>query len=229
VLVNYYQLPGGKVAVIEVNTAFPKLENALTQPNGLLAIGGELSAERLLNAYQHGIFPWFSEGQPVMWWSPDPRMVLLPNELIISRSLNKRLRKDDYEIRYNTAFRQVMKACAMASRPDQDGTWITEEIMEGYCQLHDLGYAISAETWIDDQLVGGLYGVKIGMMFYGESMFHHVTDASKLALVRLVKKLQMEGIEMIDCQMKTAHLASFGAREIDRAEFSQRLAKLIHS
>lgn len=227
-LASYYQLPRGKVAAIEANTSFPPLQDALTQPNGLLAIGGELSAERLLNAYQQGIFPWFSEGQPVMWWSPDPRMVLFPNELIVSRSLNKRLKKDDYEIRYNSAFKQVMKACAMASRPDQDGTWITDEIIEGYCELHELGHAISAETWINGELVGGLYGVKIGRMFYGESMFHHATDASKLAFVSLVKKLQAEGIEMIDCQMKTAHLASFGAREIDRAEFSQRLAKLIH-
>ena len=227
-LASYYQLPGGKVAAIEANTPFPPLQDALTQPNGLLAIGGDLSAERLLNAYQQGIFPWFSEGQPVMWWSPDPRMVLFPSELIVSRSLSKRLRKDDYEIRYNTAFKHVMKACAMASRPDQDGTWITDEIIEGYCKLNELGYAISAETWIDYQLVGGLYGVRIGRMFYGESMFHHATDASKLAFVTLVKKLQAEGVEMIDCQMKTAHLASFGAREIDRAEFSQRLAKLIH-
>ncbi|BCM24734.1 leucyl/phenylalanyl-tRNA--protein transferase [Methyloradius palustris] len=227
-LASYYQLHGGKVAAIETNTPFPPLQDALTQPNGLLAIGGDLSAERLLNAYQQGIFPWFSEGQPILWWSPDPRMVLFPDELIVSRSLNKRLKKADYEVRYNTAFKQVMKACAMASRPDQDGTWITDVIIEGYCKLHELGYAVSAETWIDNQLVGGLYGVKIGRMFYGESMFHHVTDASKLAFVSLVKKLESEGVEMIDCQMKTAHLASFGAREIDRAEFSQRLAKLIH-
>lgn len=227
-MASYYRLPGGKVAAIETHTPFPPLQDALTQPNGLLAIGGELSAERLLNAYQKGIFPWFSEGQPILWWSPDPRMVLFPRELMVSRSLNKRLKKSDYEIRYNTAFKQVMKACAMASRPDQDGTWITDEIIEGYCELYELGYAISAETWRDGQLVGGLYGVKIGCMFYGESMFHHATDASKLAFVALVRKLQGEGVEMIDCQMKTAHLASFGAREIDRAEFSQRLAKLIH-
>jgi len=227
-LASYYQLPGGKVSAIETNTPFPPLEYALTEPNGLLAIGGELSAERLLNAYQHGIFPWFSDGQPVLWWSPDPRMVLFPNELIVSRSLNKRLRKNDYEIRYNTAFRQVMLACSKVERPGQDGTWITNEIIQGYCKLHELGYAISAETWIDGQLVGGLYGVKIGHMFYGESMFHYATDASKLAFVTLVKKLQAEGVEMIDCQMKTAHLATFGAREIERVEFSQRLAKLIH-
>ena len=210
------------------NSPFPPLESALQEPNGLLAAGGDLSPIRLLAAYRQGIFPWYSVGQPILWWSPDPRMVLFPDELKISRSLAKRLKNSDYEVRYDTAFRQVMLACTESRRPQQDGTWITEDIIEGYCKLHELGYAHSAETWIDSQLVGGVYGVAIGHMFYGESMFHHTTDASKIAFVRLLQRLQIQGFGMIDCQMKTAHLASLGAREITRAEFSQRLAELVN-
>jgi leucyl/phenylalanyl-tRNA--protein transferase len=210
------------------NSPFPAVESALQEPNGLLAEGGDLSPERLLAAYRQGIFPWYSEGQPILWWSPDPRMVLFPDELKISRSLARRLKKPDYEVRFDTAFRDVMLACAKTRRPQQDGTWITTDIIEGYCKLHELGHAHSAETWIDGQLVGGVYGVAIGHMFYGESMFHHVTDASKIAFVRLVQRLQKQGFGMIDCQMKTAHLASLGAREIPRAEFSQRLAELVN-
>ncbi|MCB5187873.1 leucyl/phenylalanyl-tRNA--protein transferase [Methylobacillus caricis] len=225
---RYYRLPGGLVRVLDANTPFPALNEALQEPNGLIAVGGNLSSARLLEAYQLGIFPWFSEGDPILWWSPDPRMVLFPEELKISRSLGKRLRKPDYEVRFNTAFDQVIKACANTGREGQDGTWITEEIMHGYIQLHELGYAHSAETWMDGILVGGLYGVRIGHMFYGESMFHHVTDASKLAFVHMVRHLQTFGCGMIDCQMKTSHLASLGAREISRAEFSQRLYELVH-
>ena len=208
------------------NSPFPPLESALQEPNGLLAAGGDLSPERLLAAYRQGIFPWYSIGQPILWWSPDPRMVLFPDELKISRSLAKRLKKPDYEVRFDTAFRDVMLACAETRRPQQDGTWITADIINGYCKLHELGFAHSAETWIDGQLAGAVYGVAIGHMFYGESMFHHVTDASKIAFVHLVQRLQKQGFGMIDCQMKTSHLASLGAREITRAEFSQRLAKL---
>ena len=208
------------------NSPFPALESALQEPNGLLAAGGDLSPQRLLAAYKQGIFPWYSEGQPILWWSPDPRMVLFPDELKISRSLAKRLKNSDYEVRFDTAFRDVMLACAETQRPQQDGTWITASIIDGYCKLHELDYAHSAETWIDGQLVGGVYGVAIGHMFYGESMFHHVTDASKIAFIHLLQRLQKQGFGMIDCQMKTSHLASLGAREITRAEFSQRLAKL---
>lgn len=208
------------------NSPFPALESALQEPNGLLAAGGDLSPQRLLAAYRQGIFPWYSIGQPILWWSPDPRMVLFPDELKISRSLAKRLKNSDYEVRFDTAFRDVMLACAETRRPQQDGTWITADIINGYCKLHELGFAHSAETWIDEQLVGGVYGVAIGHMFYGESMFHHVTNASKIAFVHLVQRLQKQGFGMVDCQMKTAHLASLGAREITRAEFLQRLAKL---
>jgi leucyl/phenylalanyl-tRNA--protein transferase len=208
------------------NSPFPPLESALHEPNGLLAAGGDLSPKRLLAAYRLGIFPWFNEGEPILWWSPDPRMVLFPDELKISRSLAKRLKNSDYEVRFDMAFRDVMLACAEAQRPQQDGTWITADIIAAYCKLHELGYAHSAETWINGKLVGGLYGVAIGKMFYGESMFHHVADASKIAFVHMVQRLKQQGFELIDCQMKTAHLASLGAREIPRAEFSLRLAKL---
>ena len=226
---NYYQLSTGKVAALEINTPFPPASNALKEPNGLLAIGGDLSKERLLNAYRSGIFPWFSEGDPVLWWSPNPRMVLFPQDLKISKSLNKRLNKNDYEVRFNTNFRQVIEACANTHRADQKGTWITSGIIDAYCELHSLGYAHSAETWIDNTLVGGLYGIKINKMFYGESMFHHVTDASKISFTLLVQLLKNEGVEMIDCQMNTKHLSSLGAHEISRTEFMNKMNKLIES
>lgn len=225
---EYYRLPGGLVRILQADTPFPAPEQALSTPNGLLAIGGDLSAERLLQAYKLGIFPWFSPGEPILWWSPTPRMVLFPEELKVSRSLAQRLRRNDYEIRFNSAFEQVVMACASTAREGQDGTWITSDIMQGYLALHHLGHAHSAETWMDGKLVGGLYGVKLGNMFYGESMFHHVSDASKLALVHWVRHLQAQGCGMIDCQMNTAHLASLGAREISRLEFSQRLHELVH-
>jgi leucyl/phenylalanyl-tRNA--protein transferase len=213
---------------LEPDTPFPPLESAMRHPNGLLAAGADLSPERLLQAYRLGIFPWYSPNQPPLWWSPDPRMVLFPEELKVSRSLAKRLRKKDYEIRSDTAFGEVILACAATPRPDQDGTWIVPEILEGYCKLHELGYAHSVETWIDGKLVGGLYGVAIGRMFYGESMFHHVTDASKIAFVHLVYHLQRQGYGMIDCQMHTEHLARFGAREIPRNEFARRLVEWVN-
>ena len=211
------------------NTPFPPLETALHEPNGLLAAGGDLSPQRLLAAYRHGIFPWYSPGQPILWWSPQPRMVLFPQELKVSRSLAKRLRRGDYQIRIDSAFRAVMEACATSPRPDQDGTWIVPELVEAYCQLHALGYAHSVETWIDGELAGGLYGVSIGRMFYGESMFHRVTDASKIAVAHLVQFMVQRGYGMIDCQMQTSHLASLGAREIPREEFAQRLNALVNS
>ncbi len=224
---DYYQFPNGRVAAIDLDTDFPPLNQALTEPNGLLAIGGDLSIHRLISAYQQGIFPWFSEGKPVLWWSPDPRMVLIPNQLKISKSLSKRIKKKDYEVRFNNNFRKVMEYCASTQRAGQDGTWITESIIDAYCALHDTGFAMSAETWIDGQLVGGLYGVKLGRMFYGESMFHHVTDASKIAFVHMVHRLESIGVELIDCQMKTSHLSSLGAKEISRDDFIRQLKELI--
>jgi leucyl/phenylalanyl-tRNA--protein transferase len=213
---------------LQPDSPFPPLEQALRHPNGLLAAGANLTPQRLLDAYRQGIFPWYSPGQPPLWWSPDPRMVLFPDELKVSRSLAKRLKKDDYEIRIDTAFREVMLACASTPRPEQDGTWIVPEILEGYCALHARGFAHSIETWIEGKLAGGLYGVAIGRMFYGESMFHRVTDASKLAFVHLVRHLKNHGYGMIDCQMHTAHLASFGAREIPRNEFARRLVEWVN-
>lgn len=224
---GYYQLPNGRVASIEGDCHFPPLALALTEPNGLIAIDGDLSVARLLSAYKQGIFPWFSEGEPIMWWSPNPRMVLFPTELTISKSLQKTLKNKPFEVRFNTAFREVMQACSNTRREGQTGTWITNDIINGYCALHEAGFAVSAECWVDNKLVGGCYGVKIGHMFYGESMFHHVTDASKIAFVSLVQKLKAEGIGMIDCQMKTAHLASFGAKEISRNDFIAQLSRLI--
>jgi leucyl/phenylalanyl-tRNA--protein transferase len=200
--------------------------SALDAPNGLLAVGGDLSPARLLDAYRHGVFPWFNEGEPILWWSPDPRMVLFPSELKLSRSLRKTLRHHRYEITFDTAFEQVMQACA-APRPGQGGTWISPAMIEAYVRLHELGYAHSVETWLNGSLTGGLYGVALGHMFYGESMFSRATDASKIAFAHLVWQLRSWGFGMIDCQMKTAHLASLGAREIARADFLRHLHELI--
>lgn len=225
---GYYQLTTGRVAAIDGDCAFPPLNAALSQPNGLIAIGGDLSTARLISAYQQGIFPWFSEGEPIMWFSPSPRMVLYPNELKISHSLKKTLKKNPFELRFNTHFRAVITACSQTQRPNQDGTWISPDMIAAYCQLHNLGYAVCMETWQNEQLVGGCYGILMGRMFFGESMFHHVTDASKVAFVHLVQHLQELGVEMIDCQMKTALLGSFGGREISRERFIQTLTKLVH-
>ncbi len=206
--------------------SFPPLKNALREPNGLLAAGGDLSPQRLLEAYSKGIFPWFNEGDPILWWSPDPRMVLFPDELKISRSLHKALQKEHYQIRADYNFAQVMHACA-SPRKGQPGTWIHPEMITAYTTLYEMGLAHSVETWIDGKLVGGLYGVSLGKIFFGESMFSRVTDASKIALVFLVKYLQRQGFGLIDCQVKTSHLASLGAREISRVKFSQILTTLI--
>lgn len=224
---RYYRFPGGNVLAMEHDTPFPPLHRALHQPNGLLAVGGDLSPQRLLQAYSQGIFPWFSPGEPILWWSPAPRMVLFPERLKISRSLNKRLNKQDYEIRLDSAFRAVMEGCANAPRGSEHGTWIVPEIIDAYCTLHEMGYAHSVETWIDDELAGGLYGVAIGGMFYGESMFHRVSDASKIAFVHLVKYLRQHHFGMIDCQMKTRHLSSLGAHEIPRPAFINKLHQLV--
>ncbi|KIA79498.1 leucyl/phenylalanyl-tRNA--protein transferase [Chromobacterium amazonense] len=205
---------------------FPPVTQALGHPNGLLAAGGDLSPRRILCAYSEGIFPWFSEGEPILWWSPAPRMVLYPEELKVSRSLAKTLRNLDYEIRVDSAFDEVMRACA-EPRAGQDGTWIVPEMVAAYCRLHQLGYAHSFETWIGGELVGGLYGVAIGRMFYGESMFSRRADASKLAFVHMVRHLAGQGVGMIDCQMHTAHLASLGARLVPRDVFLATLKERV--
>jgi leucyl/phenylalanyl-tRNA--protein transferase len=237
------------------NTPFPPVEHALRTPNGLLAAGGSLSVPRLLDAYRHGIFPWFNPGDPILWWSPDPRMVLIPSEFKISRSLAKVLRNAPYEVRTDTAFEQVMRSCAAPRTIHQDahhGTWIHEDVIAAYCALHQLGYAHSVEVWMNGQLVGGVYGVAIGLMFYGESMFSNANNASKIALAHLARQLErwqdissppdvpcVPSAEhlvasatrrtcMIDCQMYTPHLASLGAREIPRSEFIARLQELVH-
>lgn len=196
----------------------PPVERALRRPNGLLAAGGGLSVGRLIDAYARGCFPWFSEGEPVLWWSPDPRMVLFPPDLHVSRSLERRMRRGGYEVRADTAFADVVEGCA-APRTDDSGTWITDEMKTAYRQLHAAGYAHSIETWIDGALAGGLYGVAIGRAFFGESMFTRIPDASKIAFVHLVRYLERQQFGIIDCQMRTAHLARFGAREIPRREF----------
>ena len=205
---------------------FPSVDNALIEPNGLLAVGGDLSVARLLTAYRSGIFPWYSQ-VPILWWSPDPRMVLFPRELKISRSLKKILNHGEFEIRSDTAFRDVMLTCAEPRRA-QPGTWINEDMLAAYYALHEQGWAHSIETWHDNQLVGGLYGVAIGRAFFGESMFTRKPNASKVALVYLVDQLSKRGFGIIDCQMKTAHLASLGAREISRSEFTLRLEELVN-
>ncbi len=223
----YYQLSTGRVAAIEDDCAFPPLEDALIEPNGLIAIGGELTTARLLAAYRQGIFPWFSVGEPVMWWSPNPRMVLFPNELKISTSLKKTLKSHAFESRMDTVFQAVITACSHTKRPHQTGTWITPEIINAYCELHRMGNAISSECWLNGALVGGCYGVMIGKMFYGESMFHTQPNASKIAFVSLVERLKNQGVGMIDCQMNTPLLASFGAREIAREAFIEKLSRLL--
>jgi leucyl/phenylalanyl-tRNA--protein transferase len=205
---------------------FPPVETALSEPNGLLAMGGDLSVARLLEAYRHGIFPWFSPGEPILWWSPDPRMVLVPGEVRVTRSLAKRIRNAGFELRVDTAFAEVMRACA-APREGESGTWISPAMVAAYSRLFEAGYAHSVETWHEGQLVGGLYGVAIGRMFYGESMFSREPDASKVALVRLAQQLQQWEFGLIDCQMETPHLASLGARTMPRAAFTARLAELV--
>lgn len=211
---------------LKADEPFPPVESALIEPNGLLCAGLDLSPERILDAYRQGIFPWFNPGEPVLWWSPDPRMVLVPSEVKVSRSLRQRIKRGGYEIRVDTHFREVMLACA-APREGQSGTWISRPMLEAYTRLHELGYAHSVETWMDGELAGGLYGMAIGRMFYGESMFSRRTDASKLALVHLCRQLEAWGFGLIDCQMETAHLASMGAKPIPRQGFIREMERLI--
>ncbi|MBP6367694.1 MAG: leucyl/phenylalanyl-tRNA--protein transferase [Nitrosomonas sp.] len=214
------------ISSAESHLFFPSVENALREPNGLLAVGGDLSPERLLEAYSKGIFPWFNADEPILWWSPNPRMVLFPEEIKISRSLRKTLKKEHYQIRTDDSFTQVMHACA-SPRKGQAGTWIHPKMIAAYTALHEMGLAHCVETWMDGELVGGLYGVALGKVFFGESMFSYVPDASKIALVHLAKQLQRREFGLIDCQVKTDHLTSLGAREISRCEFSQQLDRLI--
>jgi len=216
---------------LEADTPFPDVSKALTaEAPGLLAAGADLSPQRLLQAYRNGIFPWFSEGQPILWWSTDPRMVLDTAQFKVSDSLAKTLRKIErsrldggrWDVRFDSAFEDVMRACA-APRRDGPGTWISDEIITGYTGLHALGHAHSAEVWLDGELVGGAYGVCIGRMFYGESMFARVSDASKVALAYLVAFLRRHGVDMIDCQQETGHLASLGAAPIARSSFLEHV------
>ena len=222
---------------LHVHSPFPPVETALTDADGaagLLAAGADLSPERLLLAYRHGIFPWFSDGQPILWWSTDPRMVLDTEAFVVSASLKKTLRKIQrstdtdgrWQVRFDSAFEKVMRACAEPRR-GAAGTWITDEIVAGYTGLHRMGHAHSAELWHDDELVGGAYGVSVGRMFYGESMFARVTDGSKVALAHLVHFLRENGVDMIDCQQQTAHLATLGAAPMPRAVFLDRMRRAV--
>ena len=205
---------------------FPPLDAALRVPNGLLAAGADLSPERLLAAYREGIFPWFGEDDPILWWSPDPRMVLRVSEVHVSRSLHKVLRANRFRVTLDTAFAQVVRGCAEARR-DHEGTWITPEMQEAYGHLAALGHAHSVEAWLGDSLAGGLYGVAVGRMFFGESMFSRVSGASKVALVRLAGQLEQWEMPVIDCQMSTPHLASLGAKDIPRADFVREVRYLV--
>jgi leucyl/phenylalanyl-tRNA--protein transferase len=211
---------------LEPDEPFPPVERAMRDPNGLLAAGADLSTKRLVDAYARGIFPWFNHEEPPLWWSPDPRMVVFAAERRVSRSLRKVIASGRFRVTLDTAFAEVVGGCA-DPRPDQDGTWITPEIFEAYLEMHRLGYAHSVEAWEDDQLVGGLYGVSIGRMFFGESMFARRSDASKVAFITLLDQLERWEMPMVDCQVPTSHLASLGGREIPRQEFLRHVGLLV--
>jgi len=211
------------VFALEKELYFPPAN--LAEPDGLLAIGGDLSPERLLLAYRQGIFPWY-EGVYILWWCPDPRFVLFPGELKISKSMKALLKKNVFDFTINKAFKKVIHHCKNIKRPGQRGTWITDEVEAAYVRMHELGYAISAEAWKDGALVGGVYGLKIGKVFFGESMFSEVDNASKYAFIQLVQHLRQEGVEVIDCQVYTEHLESLGARMISRKEFISTINEL---
>jgi leucyl/phenylalanyl-tRNA--protein transferase len=204
---------------------FPPAE--LAEENGLLAIGGDLSPKRLLLAYRSGIFPWYSEGEPILWWSPSPRLVIFPAELKIPKRLARLIRQGVFSVTMDMAFKQLITACASSDKRVEKGTWITDDMIEAYCLLHDLGYAHSVECWFDDKLAGGLYGISLGSVFFGESMFSDQPNSSKVGLVYLIKKLQEWNFKLIDCQMKTEHLMQFGAREIPGNEFQKLLTENI--
>lgn len=210
---------------LEENTPFPDV--SLADEDGLLALGGKLSPERLMDAYHQGIFPWFSDNQPVLWWSPDPRMVLFPENFKVSKSLKQTLKNNPFKITFNSAFAEVIKHCAHTKRKKETGTWITQNMQEAYLELHRLGHAVSVEVWEDETIVGGLYGIDLPdkKIFCGESMFHHVRDASKIAFYHLVQKLKENNYLLIDCQIHTRHLESMGAEEISRETFVSYLTK----
>ena len=196
---------------------FPDVESA--DHDGILAIGGDLQPERLMLAYRSGIFPWYNQGEPIIWYSPDKRMVLFPEKLKISKSMHRLIRKNEFSITWNTAFNQVIEACQKSPRKDQDGTWITNDMMQAYIRLHELGFAKSIEVWKDEELVGGLYGIDLGHVFCGESMFSKTSNTSKLAFIHLVQSLEKKNYKLIDCQVYNEHLESLGAEEIERQEF----------
>lgn len=210
--------------VLDKELFFPPPE--LAEPDGLLAMGGDLSPQRLLLAYRQGIFPWY-EGEPILWWSPDPRFVLFPGELKIGKHMRPLLKRAAFHFTVNTAFREVIHACKAIFRPGQDGTWITPEVEKAYCLLHELGHAHSAEVWQDGELAGGLYGIRMGQVFFGESMFSRVSNASRYAFIQYVQLLQTEGVQLIDCQVHTPYLESMGARMIAGTEFRNLLKQLI--
>ena len=211
--------------ILEKELFFPPVH--LAEPDGLLAIGGDLSSERLLLAYQNGIFPWY-EGEHILWWCPDPRFVLFPEELKVSKSMQSILKKEQFDFTTNKAFKDVIHNCKQTKRPGQLGTWITDEVEKAYFKMNQLGYAHSVETWKNDKLVGGLYGIKLGKVFFGESMFSNESNASKFAFIKYVQQLIQEGIELIDCQVYTEHLESLGARMIAREKFCKQLKLLIN-
>jgi leucyl/phenylalanyl-tRNA--protein transferase len=204
---------------------FPPPE--LAEENGLLAVGGDLSAKRLLLAYSKGIFPWYSAGEPILWWSPSPRLVIIPDEFKVPSRLSRFIKQQKYKVTMDHAFQQVITGCASAADRQDKGTWIDDDMIEAYTLLHEMGYAHSVECWMDDELVGGLYGIALGKIFFGESMFSRQSNASKVAFVYLAEKLLERGFGLIDCQLKTEHLMQFGAREIPGAEFQDLLAKSV--
>jgi leucyl/phenylalanyl-tRNA--protein transferase len=212
------------IFILEKELSFPPVH--LSEPDGLLAIGGDLSPERLLVAYQNGIFPWY-EGEHILWWCPDPRFVLFPDDLKVSKSMQALIKKNTFEFTINKAFKEVIHNCKQTKRQGQEGTWITDEVEKAYFKLHKLGHAHSAETWKDGKLVGGLYGIKLGKVFFGESMFSNEPNSSKFAFIKYVQLLKEEGIDLIDCQVYTEHLESLGARMIPRTDFCQQLKLLI--
>jgi len=197
--------------------------------SGLVAVGGDLRQKRLLLAYRMGIFPWFSDSEPILWWSPDPRLVLYPNQLHVSRSLQKVIKRAQFKVTLDLAFEAVIKTCASTRRKHNGGTWIGEEMIAAYCRLHESGFAHSVESWYEDRLVGGLYGVSLGKCFFGESMFAKSSNSSKVALVALVRYLQRQSFDLIDCQVTTSHLMRFGAREIPRSQFLAQINKALAS
>lgn len=206
------------VQLSQRSISFPPPATALHEPNGLLAVGGDLSPERLMHAYRHGIFPWFANDDPILWWSPNPRAVFYPEQIHVSRSLQKSWRKFPWHVSINRCFDAVIEQCA-AKRRDQEGTWITDEMQAAYRQLHELGHAHSVEVWCNDKLVGGLYGISVGLAFCGESMFHNKTDASKIALAVFARQFSEHGGTLIDCQVGNPHLTSLGARNLSRDRF----------